>query len=361
MDHQNKIIGRDPSCDFVILDPENRVSRKHLEAIKRNNVFYIKDLNSKNGTYLNGKIIPPNQEIEIRVTDLITLSKDYPFELKAVFEDESTRIFSVHDKIVFDNENMASIQLKDKTILFDMDKTTIGELSAIDADNFITIGRDPENLHIINRGEISRKHCRIKFISPLLIEIEDLNSTNGTYVDGEKLEPNAQILVTTRATIRLGKEYELDLPSILPQIQNLNKVVPPSLQEKNKNSDSGPREANISESAAFKELETIWKDYLSRHKTAQSKALGFTIGGSVLGIGAAVATAAVGPLGLVLMAGGGILGKYLGQLETSRIQNDLTFEDMFLVAYSCPRCKESFQKKPWITIRECFKCKLKFR
>jgi pSer/pThr/pTyr-binding forkhead associated (FHA) protein len=361
MEKQSKIIGRDPSCDFVILDPKNRVSRKHLEARKLDNAFLIKDLNSKNGTYINGKIIPTNIQIEIQPKDVITLSTDYTLDLKRVFDDESTRIFSNQDKLVFEEDNKASIHHNDKTIVFDADKTSIGDLSEIDKTNFVTIGRGPENKHIVNLPSISRNHCQIRLISPLLVEIEDTGSTNGVYIDGEKIAPNSKNLVTSNATIRLGRDYELNLKSIFPNIQKKGKGLSGTI-EKSKTPDNGPREANSLETESFKELESIWKDYLNRHKTAQSKALGFAIGGSALGLGAAaVVTAAVGPLGFVLMAGGGILGKYLGQIETSRIQNDLTFEDMFLVSYACPRCKESFQKKPWITIRECYKCKLKFR
>ena len=55
-----KTIGRDPSCDFVIFDPKNRVSRKHLEIHKKDGAFYIKDLNSLNGSYINGKKITIN-------------------------------------------------------------------------------------------------------------------------------------------------------------------------------------------------------------------------------------------------------------------------------------------------------------
>mgnify|MGYP000406514886 CR=1 FL=1 len=49
-----KVIGRDPEVDYVIFDPKNRVSRKHAEIHFNNNKLHIKDLNSLNGTYVNG-------------------------------------------------------------------------------------------------------------------------------------------------------------------------------------------------------------------------------------------------------------------------------------------------------------------
>ena len=199
MEKQSKIVGRDPTCDFVILDPENRVSRIHLEVRKKDNGFTVKDLTSKNGTYVNGNIIPVNKEIDVQHNDLLTLSTDYSLDLKRVFDDESTRIFSNQDKLVFEENNKASIHHKDKTIVFDADKTSIGELSEIDQTSFISIGRGPENKHIINLPNISRSHCRIRLISPLLVEIEDTGSTNGVYVDGEKLAPNSKNLIASNA------------------------------------------------------------------------------------------------------------------------------------------------------------------
>lgn len=72
-----KIIGRSQDCEYVIYDPKNRVSRKHLEITLNGNLFTLKDLNSLNGTYVNGNKINPGQEIKISITDKITLSKDY--------------------------------------------------------------------------------------------------------------------------------------------------------------------------------------------------------------------------------------------------------------------------------------------
>ena len=53
--------------------------------------------------------------------------------------------------------------------------------------------------------------------------------------------------------------------------------------------------------------------------------------------------------------------KLLIDMKYNKINLDHFYEDEFLQAYACPRCHESFQKKPWVTIRDCFKCKLKFR
>jgi predicted component of type VI protein secretion system len=52
------IIGREPSCDVFIDD--RQVSRTHAEIVRSGQGYTLRDLGSKNGTYLNGE--PVSQE-----------------------------------------------------------------------------------------------------------------------------------------------------------------------------------------------------------------------------------------------------------------------------------------------------------
>ena len=47
------MIGRDPHCDIVVGGAH--VSRRHAEFSIRNNVLWVKDLGSSNGSFVNGK------------------------------------------------------------------------------------------------------------------------------------------------------------------------------------------------------------------------------------------------------------------------------------------------------------------
>ena len=51
-------------CDYFVSD-NNAVSRNHADIIARNGRFFIKDLNSTNRTYVDGRPIPAQQETEI--------------------------------------------------------------------------------------------------------------------------------------------------------------------------------------------------------------------------------------------------------------------------------------------------------
>lgn len=64
-------IGRDSSCAIHIPDP--RISRKHLEIKRIGNGFFVIDLGSANGTYLNGKRLTTQQQIQIESGDVISV------------------------------------------------------------------------------------------------------------------------------------------------------------------------------------------------------------------------------------------------------------------------------------------------
>ena len=68
---QTTNIGRSPENDIQIQD--NYVSRKHLELNKKGNKYFIKDLNSANGTFLNGKKISPQVARGVKEGDTIVI------------------------------------------------------------------------------------------------------------------------------------------------------------------------------------------------------------------------------------------------------------------------------------------------
>ena len=70
-----------------------------------------------------------------------------------------------------------------------------------------TIGKSKINADytLENNSAISRAHCRI--IQERGVNyLEDLNSTNGTYVDGIKVDPGDKVLLKNGARIRMGDE-----------------------------------------------------------------------------------------------------------------------------------------------------------
>ena len=65
------------NSDAVDIKLENRfVSRRHLQVRFESDVFYISDLGSTNGTYLNGNKLNPNEEQILRDGDRVGLGVD---------------------------------------------------------------------------------------------------------------------------------------------------------------------------------------------------------------------------------------------------------------------------------------------
>lgn len=53
MDHPMWVVGRDAQCDLVV--PDRQVSRRHASIMLEENGYVLKDLGSKNGTFVNGR------------------------------------------------------------------------------------------------------------------------------------------------------------------------------------------------------------------------------------------------------------------------------------------------------------------
>lgn len=55
------IVGRDESCDVPL--PERQISRQHIRIYRQNDRFYVQDLDSKNGTWVNGQPLKGSTEL----------------------------------------------------------------------------------------------------------------------------------------------------------------------------------------------------------------------------------------------------------------------------------------------------------
>jgi pSer/pThr/pTyr-binding forkhead associated (FHA) protein len=68
------VIGRNPDNDIVIEEPH--VSHRHCVLRKNRGGFFIEDLSSSNGTYVNGSRVEGS--IRLRNNDLITFGRELP-------------------------------------------------------------------------------------------------------------------------------------------------------------------------------------------------------------------------------------------------------------------------------------------
>ncbi|MFZ0523418.1 MAG: FHA domain-containing protein [Candidatus Acidiferrales bacterium] len=66
---------------------------------------------------------------------------------------------------------------------------------------------------VVKDPTVSAHHCRLSQYDDHHFELEDLGSTNGTYIDGHRLAPHAAARVTTNQRITLGPYVELVWPT----------------------------------------------------------------------------------------------------------------------------------------------------
>ena len=86
-------IGRSPENDIQIED--NYVSRNHLELYKKGDKYFVKDLNSANGTLVNGKNIGSMKERRVKEGDTIVIG----MTLICLGESCSERVLSFLDSV----------------------------------------------------------------------------------------------------------------------------------------------------------------------------------------------------------------------------------------------------------------------
>ncbi len=78
--NEEMIIGRDPAHRMAIDDP--KVSRDHLKIYTENGQLFLVDLESTNGTFVNGKHV--TKPVRLKDGDLISLGDNNVFEVQIV-------------------------------------------------------------------------------------------------------------------------------------------------------------------------------------------------------------------------------------------------------------------------------------
>jgi pSer/pThr/pTyr-binding forkhead associated (FHA) protein len=65
------VIGRGGECDLVL--PERQVSREHIRIYRENDRYFLQDLDSKNGTWVNGNQLK-NATVQLRDGDEVSVA-----------------------------------------------------------------------------------------------------------------------------------------------------------------------------------------------------------------------------------------------------------------------------------------------
>jgi len=197
---------------------------------------------------------------------------------------------------------------------------------------------------------VGRKHARI-IRRPDGIYIEDLNTANGTFVNGISVNLK-KIKPTDSVTLGGIDYYELNLDEVL-------KLLPISDEDFNDR---------------FLQLKQVYDDYQKEKVKIQSESMGKmmmkrTIPMAIPGLLMVVVSFFLGKnnqqVNTIVQLSGGLLSALaitVGAIWASKSMAKMpehlnSLREQFLIKFVCPNCKHSFGEMPWEVIKNQGKCK----
>jgi pSer/pThr/pTyr-binding forkhead associated (FHA) protein len=171
-------IGRGNRNTIIIQD--NEVSRDHVRLVLTDAGYEIEDLNSSNGTFINGQDITGNKWL-LQNPCIIELGDSITLEFRpgepGTDDLRSTRTINTFDDSQFTQSYLVYLGRDEHS------QPAVYPLNGMN----ITVGRSTACNIVIIEPELSREHFRLSLVGRTY-SITDLGSTNGTMLNNEILE-----------------------------------------------------------------------------------------------------------------------------------------------------------------------------
>lgn len=177
------LIGGNSTCDLIISDPV--VSSMHCRLSQTKSGFILIDLNSRNGTWVDGVRLTPFEEVRVTQVQTITLATSVPFPWDRIGQAGAHRPLSV--------PNGASHKV-------------------------VTVGRAEDNDVVIDLAIVSSHHARVQMRDGQYY-IEDTNSLNGTSINDLNSRITQPVPLSPRDAVFLGS-YKLSGSDLLSKFSS---------------------------------------------------------------------------------------------------------------------------------------------
>jgi hypothetical protein len=201
----------------------------------------------------------------------------------------------------------------------------------------ISIGRLPGNTLIVEYPKISSKHCQIRQVSDEEFVIEDLDSTNGTFVNGRRIK---QTLIKPDDELKLA-DMVIDATLLLSLFQKISEKVGIKYAELKKNSEIN---------ADFLKLKKVYEKYVSDKKKLM-------MGSSITSTGLRAGLSMIPYVGTAL---GIVATGMTGTVQAKMYELD----EKFKMEYICPVCFRFLGNEPFDNLNKrgtCVYCKSKWK
>ncbi len=212
-------VGRE-NADIMLVD--NTISRKHAKIVVESMKAFVEDLGSSNGTYIDGVKLAVGEKRELNDGNEIVFSTiafkyvapkenvdlETEMEKSKDIEDVTTQDDDVDIEIEVENESQETV-VEDEVseMVSEINYKLIskdGSLSFLVKDGVYKVGRrEGDNDFVLSDPFVSGRHANIE-ASDGILTIVDVGSTNGTQVNGVKLEINEKRELCLGDEISLG-------------------------------------------------------------------------------------------------------------------------------------------------------------
>ncbi|MDO8643989.1 MAG: FHA domain-containing protein [bacterium] len=274
IDQKEIFVGRD-DVNFVVL-PDRAVSRRHFSIQQDGGAFFVTDLKSANGTFLNERKITTDEKNILRPGDKLRIEK-FEILFQMMERTEAADIYETTDTDILEVKMI-------KKILKAIDKEKSPSLEVLKGEHagkkfmlegtrqLVLIGRDPSCEWPIDDDRISRKHAKISRQWDT-VTIEDLKSKNGIYVNNKRVKRrelrDGDVILLGTLPVRFKNPQDINMEALAPIIQkekesSAPKQVPdlapepPSLEQPPSLREELEEESSVTRRVRFSSQEILW-------------------------------------------------------------------------------------------------------
>ncbi|MGB0684183.1 MAG: FHA domain-containing protein [Magnetovibrionaceae bacterium] len=189
------MIGRAADSDLVLGQPS--ISRHHCRVqMDSERQVIVSDLGSRNGTEVNGRKVAGGQFLPLSDGDRLRIG-DVEATVTFVSERDPKGDRTTTGQVLH-APGRWTLEVCDSAERFDLNPQQLTRKG-------IVVGRRLGKTDLTVRDpSVSGIHCELALDGNGRLTLEDLNSSNGTFVDGRKIAPGTPVSVTEQSVVELG-------------------------------------------------------------------------------------------------------------------------------------------------------------
>ena len=229
----------------------------------------------------------------------------------------------------------------------------------------IIVGRRGEQSFLIMDKAVSGKHLKLTTMPDGNVQVEDLGSTNGTFIDGVRI---IKKVVSRNTVVQMGSTFTFRINDVLPEVKT--SPVPPTPP-----TPPTPPKPEYDEEILrkFQNLESVWKKYqeekINLQKNNASKGFlrmlpMFVLGGLGYMISCIPELADFRTAITLAGLGIGIIITWISYKSATSLPEQMEkLNQQFQIDYVCPKCKQFLGFTPFEGLKnrgQCSACKSKW-